>query len=118
MEVMTCRRNPCSEYFNRFLATWMVNRVLSNQKFFNSGWVSCTPMEPLLLSVEFGEDMKFLSAMLPVKSYCKPHGSKPLMPELNESDLDVVEGIGICCEVNPPGDTLKSCWPEMLNSGS
>ena len=71
---MSCRRNPCSEYFSRFLATRMFRRVLSIQKFFNSGWVSVTPTLPvelsngsLLISVSY-------SAMLPLKLYCNPHG--------------------------------------------
>ena len=47
-----------------------------------------------------------VAAMLPLKLYCNPSGNVPTMPELNESALDVVEGMGICWAVNPPADTL------------
>ena len=36
---MICCLRPSSEYFTRFLATRMLKRVWSIQKFFSSGWV-------------------------------------------------------------------------------
>ena len=57
----------------------MFSRVLSIQKFFNNGWVKVTPMEPLEFS---GWVVLVPSEILPLKSYCNPHGSEPLIPEL------------------------------------
>src|ERR1017187_8756264 len=89
---MTCRRKPCSEYFNRFLATRIVSRVLSIQKFLNSGWVSCTPMEPPESSKFVGKEKPYCSEILPLKSYCKPHGNNTPRSDLAEFSSEIVCG--------------------------
>src|SRR5580692_8581565 len=107
MLVMTCPRTPCSENFNLFFATRIVSRVVSIQKFFSNGCVRLTPIEPLVDSVEFGPMSNVRSAMLPLKSYCKPHGSVPLRLELKLSDLVVVAGVWLVKDgLKTVGDTL------------
>src|ERR1017187_7320038 len=90
---MSCWRNPCSEYCSRFLETRVFSRVVSIHKFFSSGCARVTPMLPLELSNGV-PDEPYCSEMLPLKSYCNPHGSRvPLMPELNVFASDVRDGV-------------------------
>jgi hypothetical protein len=96
---MSCRRNPCSEYFNRFLATRMFSRVVSIQKFFNNGCVRVTPMLPNELS-NGSPLFPYVSEILPLKVYCSPdNGSSPVRPELNEFSSDTVAGVGLVVNV-------------------
>src|SRR6185295_15431711 len=107
---MILPRKPNSENLRRFLATEILNRVPSIQKFFSSGCVRFTPTPPRVLSNEFVEIVPYASEMFPNKSYVSPHGSTPSSAVVKVFASLSEDGLGsLVLGSMPPPERLKLC---------